>query len=254
LINGKYKNVRIFTQATTVDQKDSTPILYVPWINETNRRGTLEEIKQSAATVVLGHLELEGFQMYRGSPISHGDNPDLFGRFDVVCSGHYHHKSTVGNIYYLGSHSQFTWSDYDDPRGFHILDTETKKLEFVINPYTMFEKIWYNDSNKTMDEIMNMDLSSYANKMIKLIVTNKSNPYWFDMFVEKLEKVGTADLQIVEDHMNLALEEDNDIINEAESTIDIFKKYIDQFDIPEYNKNKLQKTIHELYIEALTVE
>ena len=107
------------------------------------------------APIVLGHLELVGFEMFRGSVSTHGDSPDLFGRFDLVCSGHYHHKSDTGNIHYLGSHSQFTWSDYGDDRGFHILDTETKELEFVKNPYEMFAKVWYDDRK---DTDINVDL------------------------------------------------------------------------------------------------
>jgi len=254
LINGKYKNVRIFTEASTVAQKDDTPILYVPWINNQNRADTLKEIQDSKSQIVLGHLELEGFQMYRGSAVSHGDSPDLFGRFDLVCSGHYHHKSTIGNIHYLGSHCQFTWSDYDDPRGFHILDTETKELTFIENLYRMFNKVWYNDSDKTISDVLDHDFDQYKNQIVKVIVTNKSNPYWFDMFIEKLENVGTLEMQIVEDNLNLYLESDDDIINEAESTLDIFNKYIDQYDGNTINKKKLQTTITDLYNEALTVE
>jgi DNA repair exonuclease SbcCD nuclease subunit len=252
LVNGRYKNARVFTEAATVAQEDGTPILYVPWINETNRRGTLDEIKRSSAAVVLGHLELEGFQMYRGSMVSHGDSPDLFGRFDLVCSGHYHHKSTSGNIHYLGSHSQFTWSDYDDPRGFHVLDTQTKELTFVENPYTMFEKVWYNDRGKTVADIP--DFARYTGKIIKVIVSEKNNPYMFDMYVESLERANPMEIQIVDDHLNLALEDDEAIVNEAESTLDIFKSQIDLMSAPNIDKNRLEKTVVDLYTEALTVE
>ena len=254
LINGKYKNIQIFSEVSTVLQKDGTRILYVPWINSENRNETLQEIQNSKSQIVLGHLELEGFQMYRGSVVSHGDSPDLFGRFDLVCSGHYHHKSNSGNIYYLGSHCQFTWSDYGDDRGFHILDTETKELTFIENPYRIFNKVWYNDSNKIITDILEHDFDQYKNQIVKVIVTNKSNPYWFDMFVERIEKSNPLEMQIVEDNLNLYLESDDDIVNEAESTLDIFNKYIDQFEGNNLNKKKLQETITELYNEALTVE
>ena len=254
LINGRYHNVSIFTEAATVTQEDGTPILYVPWINEENRRETLHELSRSPASVLLGHLEILGFEMFRGSVSTHGDSPSLFDRFDLVCSGHYHHKSNIGSIHYLGSHSQFTWSDDGDERGFHILDTETRQLEFVRNPYNMFEKVWYNDTGKQMDEILDVDFSRYCGKIVKLVVTSKDNPYWFDKFVESIEKVEPSDLQIVDDHLNLAMEEDSEIVNEAESTISIFQKYIEQINIPEYSKVKLQNTINELYSEALSIE
>lgn len=248
IINGRYHNINIYTEAITVTQEDSTPILYVPWINDQNRADTLKEIHDTKSHVVLGHLELAGFQMYRGSVESHGDSPDLFGRFDLVCSGHYHHKSNSGNIHYLGSHSQFTWSDHGDDRGFHILDTETKELEFVKNPYEMFAKVWYDDRKDT-----DIDVDLLKNKFVKVIVSNKDDLYNFDRFIDKIEKVGVINLQVVEDHLNLNLEGDEDIVNEAESTVDIFKKYIDQIDV-NINKKKLESTIVGLYNEALTIQ
>ncbi|CAB4182164.1 endonuclease subunit [uncultured Caudovirales phage] len=252
LIDGRYYNINIYTEATTVTQKDGTPILYVPWINDENRAGTLKEIHDTKSQIVLGHLELAGFHMYKGSTESHGDDPDLFGRFDTVCSGHYHHKSSIGNIHYLGSHCQFTWSDHGDPRGFHILDTETKELEFVANPYDMFAKIWYDDTTPGK-EPENYDFKVAKDKFVKVIVSNKTDLYRFDKFIERIEQHGVIDLQVVEDHLNLNLEGDEDIVNEAESTVEIFKKYIDQIDVG-INKKKLESTIVSLYNEALTVQ
>ena len=252
LIDGRYYNINVYTEAITIGQKDGTPILYVPWINDENRARTLKEIHDTKSQIVLGHLELAGFHMYRGSTESHGDDPDLFGRFDTVCSGHYHHKSSIGNIHYLGSHCQFTWSDHGDPRGFHILDTETKELEFVANPYDMFAKIWYDDTTPGK-EPENYDFKVAKDKFVKVIVSNKTDLYRFDKFIERIEQHGVIDLQVVEDHLNLNLEGDEDIVNEAESTVEIFKKYIDQIDVG-INKKKLESTIVSLYNEALTVQ
>jgi len=199
----------------------------------------------------MGHLELAGFEMYRGSMVSHGDNVRDFEKFDMVMSGHYHHRSSDGHIFYLGNHAEFTWSDYDDPKGFHIFDTQTRELTFIRNPYIMFDKVWYNDSEMMPEDI---DVSKYSGKFIKVIVTNKSEPFRFDLFIDRLEKAGTLDIQVVEDHLNLNMEEDDQIINEAESTLDIFKKYIDQVNITNLNKVKLENTIIDLYNEALTIE
>ena len=201
---------------------DGLKVLLLPWICDGNREESLNAIKTTRAQVVMGHLELQGFEMYRGSMVSHGDDPSIFERFDLVCSGHYHHRSTNGHICYLGSHAEFTWSDYDDPRGFHIFDTETRELTFIQNPYKMFKKIWYDDSDTNF---VNSDInySEYKNTIVKVVVKAKNNPYWFDMFIDNLEKAGTIDLQVVEDHLNLNLEDDTDIVNEAEDTITIFR-------------------------------
>ncbi len=158
--------------------------------------------------------------MYKGVVGNdHGFDSKLFDKFDVVMSGHFHHKSTKGNINYLGAPYEMTWSDYNDPRGFHIFDTESRELTFIQNPFPMFHKVLYDDVNKTMEEVIEQDFSGFSNSFVKLIVRNKTNPYWFDIVVDKIEKTGVLDLQIVEDHLNLDLEDDADIVDEAEDTL-----------------------------------
>lgn len=233
---------------------DNTTILLLPWICDDNREISLDIIRRSNAKICVGHLELEGYEMYKGTVSLSGDDPVLFGSFDAVYSGHFHHKSSRSNIHYLGSHGQFTWSDFDDIRGFHVLDTETGGLEFIENPYTMFAKVWYDDRDKTMEEVLAQDFSGFHNKMIKVIVTAKSNPYWFDKFIEEIEKQDVIDMQVVEDHRNLDLQDDDSIIDEAESTIDIFKGYIESASIPGTNKLKLERIIEELHAEALSIQ
>ena len=252
LVVGSY-NFNIIDRAPMTINFDGLDILLIPWICDENRKESIERIQSSNAPIAAGHLEIQGFEMYRGSIVSHGDDRSTFDRFDMVLSGHYHHRSSDGTVFYLGSHGEFTWSDYDDPRGFHVLDTETRELTFIENPYKMFKKIWYNDLD---ENFLNTDIDyhQYKNTILKVVVTNKDNPLWFDKFIENLEKVNPIEIQIVEDHLNLALEDDSDIVNEAESTIDIFKKYINGFDEKTVNKVKLEKKIVELYNEALTVE
>jgi DNA repair exonuclease SbcCD nuclease subunit len=134
----------LYEEATEVEF-DGVKILFMPWICEENRDHAMEMIRTTNAQICMGHLEIAGFEMYRGSPVSHGDDRSIFDRFDLVLSGHYHHRSSAGNIHYLGSHAEFTWSDYDDPKGFHVLDTQTREVAFVENPFKMFRKVWYND-------------------------------------------------------------------------------------------------------------
>lgn len=252
LIEGSFP-FKTYTMGPEEVSFDGVPILFIPWICDDNRKQTLDVIGKTKAQIAMGHLEIQGFEMYRGSIVSHGDDRKTFDRFDIVLSGHYHHRSSDGHISYLGSHGEFTWSDYNDPRGFHIFDTETREIKFIENPYRMFQKIWYNDvdNNFLNNEI---DYTQYKNSLLKVIVTNKSNPYWFDKFIENLEQVNPLDIQIVEDHLNLSLEDDNEIVNEAESTLSIFKKFIDGIDDKNVNKEKLEKKIVELYNESLSLE
>jgi len=249
LIAGKYNNVSIYDNEPDEIFFEGTSILMMPWICDDNKQATLEAIKNSKSSIVMGHLELNGYEMYRGHVSDHGDDPKIFDKFDLVCSGHYHTRSNSSNIFYLGTPAQYTWSDYNDDKGFHILDTDTRSLTFIQNPHTSFKKFFYDDINKQMDEVLLFDVDDYKDCYVKVVVKNKTNPYWFDLVIDRLEKSGAADLQVVEDHFNLDLESDSDIINEAEDTMSIVRKFIGSMNIST-DKKRVETIIQNLYIEA----
>jgi uncharacterized protein (UPF0335 family) len=116
----------------------------------------------------------------------------------------------------------------------------------------MFHKIHYSDVDKIMEQVVNHDFDQYTNTYVKVIVGEKTNPYWFDMFIDKLEKANPHHVQIVEDHLNLDIESDDDIINEAEDTMTILSKYINSLDLST-DKALVQDAILDLYREALSV-
>lgn len=224
-------------------------IALVPWINPENEVETMNFLKNTKSQVCLGHLELIGFEMMRGMKQTHGYETKPFEKFDLVCSGHYHHKSKSGNINYLGAPYEMTWSDYQDPRGFHILDTETRELEFIRNPYSMFYKIWYDDEDKEQNQVIPDNYDMYTNTYVKVIVTSKTNPYWFDLMLDKLYKANPANVSIVDDNKNMDQLKEEEIIDEAEDTMTIMNKYLNNVEI-NVPRNDLSKLLQSLYSEA----
>jgi hypothetical protein len=53
-----------------------------------------ESLKETTAQVLMGHFEIAGFEMHRGAMCDHGESIDSFSKFDIVYSGHFHHRST----------------------------------------------------------------------------------------------------------------------------------------------------------------
>jgi len=251
LIVDRYENAIVYDNVPEEVEFDGTKILLMPWICDQNRDATLAKLRSTDAQVAFGHLELSGFEMYRGSPQSHGDDPSLFGRFDMVCSGHYHHRSSNGNIHYLGNHAEFTWSDYNDPKGFHIFDTESRELTFIRNPYRMFRKAWYND--KKDKQVLEHDFDQYKGSFVKLIVQSKDDPFAFDLFTTRLYEAGPLEVSIVEDHHHMDEISEEELINEAEDTLTILTKYIGSLETG-VDKNDLDKLMRTLYHESLSME
>ena len=251
LLLNEYENVEYYDDFQTVDF-DGVSIDVMPWICDENEKETFESIKKSKAQICFGHFEIAGFEMDKGNVCDHGLDKKALNKYDIVLSGHFHHKSSDGNITYVGTPYEMTWSDYNDPKGFHIFDTETRELEFVKNPYAMFNKVVYDDANTDFEYWNNYDFSSLKDTYVKVVVLNKQNPFLFDHVIDKIYKMSVSDLSIVEDFSDTIILDD-DIIDQAEDTITILNKYIDNLEL-DVSPDKLKTIMRELYIEALNTE
>ena len=238
----KYKNIEIISEPR--HEEPDNNVLFIPWITSENREEALNLISKSTAKYCFGHLELQGFTMNSGSIADFGDDPCLFSKFEKVLTGHFHAKSSKGNVHYLGAPFQFTWNDENETRGFHIFDFETGSLTFIPNPYNMFNRIIYDDG------IDKNSITDIKNTYVKLIVNKKTSQSKFDKTIKLLEEQQPIDLKIVE-LQNLSIE--NDILDGMETTPEIIKKYIEQIEIHS-DKKKLQDIMIKLYQEALLIE
>ena len=250
LLSNRYNNIHIYQEAQEVDF-GGFPILLMPWINPQNEIYAHGMMGETTADTLMGHLEIDGFQMYAGHESKGGTPKKLFQKFDTVMSGHFHHKSDDGQIYYLGSPYEMTWSDYNDPKGFHVFDTETRELHRVTNPYKIFSKIYYDDSDENYEE---HDVKQYCNQYVKLIVVNKKDLYGFDKFTDRLLQADCHEVKIIEDFSDLdANTVSDDIVENTEDTMTLLGKYIDELSV-DLNKNRLKNMMRSLYTEAQDLE
>ena len=192
LLLREYDNVKIYSEVTEI-KIDNLNILLVPWINSQNEERTFKALKNSQSRVVMGHLELNGFHATQGHIQEHGTPSTAFEGFERVYSGHYHIRSNKENIYYLGNPYEMFWNDCGDTRGFHIFDTETLEHTPINNPYTIFHKIFYEDTN-----YQTFDTRQYEDKIVKIIVRQKNDNKKFEKFVDKMYNSNVAELKVVE--------------------------------------------------------
>jgi DNA repair exonuclease SbcCD nuclease subunit len=257
LLLREYENVVVLDTPQTIHLEYGEvnhDVCMIPWICPENYDNCMSEMKNTSASICMGHFEIDGFAMYRGMPSHEGLDRGLFNKFDFTFSGHYHHKSSNGDIYYLGNPYELTWQDYNDPRGFHLFDLSNRKLEFIQNPYTMFHKITYDDKVESITELTNKDFSSLTNTYVKVVVVNKTNPYLFDKFMNNLYNVNPADITIAEDLTDYSEGLDDDMVDQAEDTLTVLNKFVDNIKEENIDNNKLKNILKELYVEALNQE
>ena len=229
---------------------DGLDIALLPWVNKENYDESVEFIKSASAPILIGHLELDGYEVMRGVGFSGGMCPSLFSRYEKVLSGHFHCKQEKDNVSYLGTQYQITFSDLNERKGFHVLDTETRDVEFIENPFKMFHTMTYNDKEGPID-LDSMDFEKFKDAYVKIFVECKKHPYSFDQYMDALYDVGVAKLTVVED-VDESQWTKEEIVDLAQDTVTLINGEIDAMEEVE-NKDKMKRIIKDLYMESLSL-
>ena len=248
-------NFHLYEDTPEVVNFDGLNILMTPWIAPDKHAECLRIISKAKADFVMGHLPLQGAEMLTNVYCDDGIERKHFKRFERVFSGHFHKQQDDGHIRYLGAPYEITWNDYNSKKGFHILDTETRELEFYQNPNRLFKKIFYDDGH-TCDEMLNMDLSEYENCYIKVFVIQKNDFYAFDRFIDRCYDEGNFyELKVVEDFSDLDPDSiTDDVVEVGEDTMTLLDRYVEEIESQAINKNKLKRLLKNLYVEACEIE
>lgn len=137
--------------------------------------------------------------MNPGHVSTHGMDSNLLSRFDKVISGHYHTESIKGKFHYVRIPYELTWSDYGDPKGFHILDLDTLEVETIDNPNTLHHKIYYDERRADFKSWVDGDFSEASGKYVKLIVQfKKTRNAKIQKVIEAIETSGALALQVID--------------------------------------------------------
>jgi DNA repair exonuclease SbcCD nuclease subunit len=248
LLLQEYGNINVISEPETI-YVGGIPICMVPWICADNYQTSIDVMRDTKADLCMGHFEISGFSMYRGMESHGGLSKEIFDKFDLVFSGHYHHRSNNDHIHYLGNPYELTWQDYNDPRGFHLFDLDTRELQFIQNYYTMFSRIEYDDKDA---EPVDLDALDLKDMYVRLIVINKTDYYKFDKFIQKLYNKGCNEIKIIED---LSEFEEGEVGEEIdlEDTLSVLSHFIDSIET-DSDKEEIKTFMKSLYTEAINAE
>jgi len=247
---GHYMNeVNIVMKPTVLDY-DGLKFGIMPWICADNEQESNDFLINCKADVIGGHFELNGFDMLRGVPCTHGMSTENLQRFELVLSGHYHCKSNQDNIHYLGSQMEFFWNDAHDDKFFHILDTENRELTPVKNPLTLFHKVYYNDETTDYNE---QSVEELRGKFVKIIVIKKTDSFSFERFCDRVQSVDPLELKIQEDFSEFIGENVIDNGLEVEDTSTLLSAYVDNVETT-LDKTRIKMEMNDLMTEAQTLE
>ena len=247
---GHYMNEVTIIHKPTVMEYGSLKMGLVPWIDDENEKESMDFLANAKCDWIGGHFDIQGYEMMKGIKCEHGLDRKIFSRFEQVLSGHFHTKSVQDNVMYLGSQMEFFWNDAHDAKFFHVLDTETRQLEAIRNPYTLFHRIYYDDSKH---DYLHHDLDGIEGKFIKVIVINKADSFTFDRFIERINNREILELKIAENFNEFvgSAVDDQEVL--VDDTPTLLNSYIDAVDT-DLDKDRIKVEMSNLMIEAQALE
>jgi len=243
----EYDNIHIYDGVASEVNIKGKDFLFIPWLTSDNGQQSYEVINKTKCKIAFGHLEISGYEMHKGAICEHGEDKDVYKKFEMVYTGHFHTKNSHGNISYLGTPYEMTFADCGEEKGFHVLDVQTNELKYIVNPHRMFYRAVYVEGNTYSKEYFNKFASSY----VKVIVGEAINPKKFSTFLDSIYAVTPLDVTVVEEK-KIELENNTVEVKMSEDTLTILNAYVDDL-VLDMDKNRLKNLLKEIYLDA-TVE
>lgn len=209
-----------------------------PWVCKENEKQISDMIQKTDAKYCVGHFEFNGFEMQKGQSIKTRYDHTEYAKFDLVISGHYHHKSRKDNVLYVGTPYQITWMDYNDDKGFWVF--VKGKVVFIKNEHTIYNKIVYNG--------VVPDRSEVEGKYLHIIMKEREEKKKFNAYLDSIHLMNPLDVKIKESFDEELSE--HTIIHDIKNTEIVLKEYIENSSI-DLDKNILTDIMTELYREAI---
>ena len=216
---------------------------FYPWINESNLDDSLQLANTTKSKFAVGHFEFSKFPLHKGHIAEHGMDHTLLSQYQRVYSGHYHTQSQKDNVQYTGTPYELDWADYNDSKGFWVLDTVTGEHEFIQNPFTIYNVLVYNSTHQTIDA------NEVKDKFIKVLVKDKTDQKHFDTFIDTINSYIPLSLKIVDTSISDSIETAMKSDIEFMSTNVMLRNVVESLDTT-LDKDRLNKTILEIYYDA----
>ena len=176
--------------------------MFVPWLYDNEISKMAQMISEYKPELVFGHFEIKDFYVSKDFQATHGIDKEVFKNTKAI-SGHFHLKQEIGNIFYVGTPYQSSWTDFNEDKGFHILDTDDNSFEFIENKVTSKHiQIEINSEEKKMivtgfsegtleaeiNDKLNYDLFTHNNVKIFIDKDNAFNKKVINNIIEVCNK------------------------------------------------------------------
>lgn len=241
-----YPNI-VIHESPTMLYLDTLPVGIIPWITKDNAEACLNFIQNAPVGILMGHFEINGYEVLRGIEYHEGMDPRALARFQAVYSGHFHCRHSKGNIHYLGTQYQMTFTDLAERKGFHVFDPDTQSMEFVENPKSMFHQIDYDDSK---NDYGILNCKPYTNTFVRMVVHAKTRPIMFDNLLDRLNEAPVHSVTVVDQSDRKDEEVEKSAVDMSKDTLTLICDEIDGMQ-GVLDPIRLKTLVREIYAESM---
>jgi DNA repair exonuclease SbcCD nuclease subunit len=242
---GEYSNIRLIKEPTAL-KLEGKSYTFIPWICKSNVDQVKNFIANDKSEIAFGHLEIAGAKLSKHSVMHHGTDSKLVAKYKKVYSGHYHTKSTFGNIEYLGMPYELTRVDANDQKSWVIIE-DGKPDQIIKTPIALYEQLIVN----TKEELTALLNGVYNKKYVEIFIEYEETPKNVNSFSEKFnEKFNTYELSIV----TKAERNESDSLLIDVGTIKNNTDLISMYNTTNNLSEDVGKKLLELYERAVSVE
>jgi DNA repair exonuclease SbcCD nuclease subunit len=130
-----FENFHVFTHPTQI-QINELQFLMLPWIE--NYQLLSKTAQAYTSDVIFCHADVQGFNLNTFTKLEKGLTYSDLSGFKKVYAGHIHIRQTKHNVTYTGTPYQMDRGDFNNTKGFYVLDVSKNELNesFVENRFS----------------------------------------------------------------------------------------------------------------------
>lgn len=237
---------KIISDSAVTLKHGNITIDMIPWINNANYNEIRQFITSSKSDMCIGHFEVNGAPFHKGGHVCEGGiDASLFSSYKKVLSGHFHTRSKVGKVEYIGAGFDYTWADWNDPRGFVVIDCDTADIEYV--DWTTFMFVMGEmdaDGNVTYMP----DCQDVSGKYVRIISEATPNKN-MEESLARIDSLHPAELQVFFRDEKSVNKVDVDLSTATDDT-HVMKKVLEVSIENDEFRSEVSKYLEELYREV----
>ncbi len=225
----------------------------VPWLQSNESKNKFpENLKKVKPDLCLGHFEINRFEIRSDFVEDDGFKQQLFkDNTKKTFSGHFHLRNEKGNITYVGTPYQTSWTDYGNTKGVYLLNFQTLRKKFIENKTApIYQKLF---ASSILDDETEINLDEKAhNNFVKLIIDKNISEQKIQKLMATIHSHNPLTLKPVYDNTDFDSHDETCDQDMQSTPIELVQTYIqDVIDTPDgIEENKALRYLLNLYNEA----